>query len=199
MYDSLPFPRGATWYDGEVIDANNLGGEQLEGAEYMVEDTDLQGAQRTERPVKLRIVRNVSGGVLLPKRLVTFQASAGKYGARVDGSVDITAEEAYPVDEFLPTAGVPDDDLFYIVIEGPAVVSNTLVAGATSSIALADELIAATAVTSGATSAGRAEKAVFTGVAQALADQIRHRLGRALTARTTGETGADILVDLGKW
>lgn len=198
--ENPPFQRGETFYNGETIDANDLGGTQLEGAEWVFEDIDPDtGIQRTERPVRCRIVRNTAATALLGGRLVQYEAGAGEYGARVDGYATTTAVACAPLDEYLPSGGVPVNDLAWVVIEGPAEVTVTLAAGATSNFSVGDWMVAATAATSGATTAGRAEQQVLTGATQPLADQIQNRIGRALTARTTANTGSTVLVDVGKW
>lgn len=189
-----PFARGNYSGSGEFA--------YLEGREFYFEDNSpLSGmaASRTGRLIKCRLVRNVAGFALLPKRLVTFSATAGKYGARVDGYCDTTAEHAYPVDEYLPAAGVPDQCLFYIVVEGPAVVLTDLAGGANNLIALGGNVVGLTGATSGATTSGRVAPIDLTGATALLANQIMNRVGRALTARTTGNTNADILVDVGRW
>jgi hypothetical protein len=199
-HENPPFPRGETYYNGGTIDANNLQGIHLEGKEWVFEDIDpATKTARTGRYVRCRIVRNVSGAALLPKRVAKFQKSGTNCGARVDGYANVTAEAGFPVDEFLSAAGVPNNDLFWLVMEGPAIVTTSLAADAGNNFAVGDKLVAATAATSGATTSGRAEKQVLTGATQPLADQIQNAIGRALTARTTGNTGVDVFVEVGKW
>ena len=194
----LPFERGTTANTGQTVDSTTL--DNLEGKEYMVEDySPSTGLNRTGHMVKLRVVRNKAAAALLPKRLVTFSTTAGKYGNQVTGYADTTAENAYPVDEYLPAAGVAVDDLFYIVVEGPAVVLSDLAGGATNLVPVGTVLVALTAVTSGATTAGRVAPQDLTGATSPLALQVQNRLGYALTARTTSNTDADILVNIGKW
>lgn len=202
--ENPPFKRGEF---APVGDDGSLAFPYLEGREYLFEDNDPRStsgssASRTGRMVRCRLVRNVSGAALLPKRLVTFQATAGRYGARVDGYADTTAEHCYPVDEYLPASGVPNNGLFYIVVEGPAVVLTDIAASANNVITVGMNLISLTAATSGATTAGRVSPIGIdagTTANSTNADRIVNRLGRALTARTTGNTNSDVLVDIGKW
>src|SRR5690348_2512841 len=77
--EAPPFQRGETFYNGGTIDPNDLGGVNLEGKEFEFED-DQRG---TGHRIRVRVVRNVSAGPILPKRLVTFQAA--NFGRRVDG------------------------------------------------------------------------------------------------------------------
>jgi hypothetical protein len=199
--ESPPFSRGETWYNGETIDANNLGGLNLEGKEYVFEDTapsNMFTSRGLGFPVHVRVVRNASGGALLPKRLVKLDA-AGYYGRRASGYANVTAEgPVYPVDEFLPAAGVPDKDLFYVVISGPALVKTSLAGNAENFFAVGDRLVALTAATSGATTAGRVAPASLTGATQVLADAVGNYIGRALSAATTANTNSDVLVLVGQ-
>lgn len=201
--ENPPFPRGSTFYDGGTIDSNNLQAVNLEGKVYTFEDVLLSDtgsvkSVRTGRPVKCMIVRNVGAAALLPKQAVTLQLSAGIAG-RVDGQACTTAVETYPIDEFLPTAGCPVNDLCYVVIEGPALMRTDLAAGANNLIAVGDTLVALTAATSGATTAGRVKPQDLTGATALLGKEVMNRIGRALSAKTTAQTNGDVLVDIRKW
>jgi hypothetical protein len=200
--ENPPFPRGSTWYNGGTIDSNNLGGENLEGTIWEFEDLDLSatGAKslRSNKPVKCMIVRNKAGAALLPKRLVTMKATSGAtFLAQVDGYADTTAESpTFPVDEWLAAAGVPDNDLFYVVIEGPATVMTPLTADANNVFEVGTLLVSLTAVTSGSTTSGRVRPIDLTGATALLGAQIIGRIGRALSAKTTANTNADLLADI---
>lgn len=201
--ESPPFVRGGTLYDGETIDSNDLLGAELLGYEWVFEDkspTDPR-TYRTGRPVRCRAVRNVAAAALLPKRVARFSTTAGKYLSEVDGYATITAGHGKPIDEYLPTAGVPVNDVFWIVVDGPAV-CLTGIADMAADIGVGDWVVALTAATSGATTSGRVHPQTLTGSSQAtdytfLALQIQNRIGRALTARTTTGTASDILIDVG--
>jgi hypothetical protein len=209
--ENPPFARGTTWYDGSSIDTTNYGGINLEGTIWEFEDTsplefpaNTGGARtsRTGRPVRCMIVRNVSGITLLPKRLVTLQTAGtdGKFLiGRVDGYVTTDGQEGYPVDEYLPSTGVVNGDLFWVVIDGPALVITDLAGGVNNSINVGDVLTGLTAATSQATTAGRVKKQVLTGATAPLAVEVMNRIGRALSAKTTAQTNNDILVDVRKW
>ncbi len=144
-------------------------------------------------------MRNVGAVALLPKQLVTFQKTALVYGARVDGEVCITADRCYPIDEYLPAAGCPVNDLCYIVVDGPALCRTDLAAGAANLIAVGDVLVALTAATSGCTTAGRVAPQDLTGATAVLGVQVMNTIGRALSAKVTTNTNADVLVEVGKW
>lgn len=192
--ENPPFPRGSTYFGGDstLIDANV--GSHLEGTEWVFEDNDPASmTQRTNRKVTCRIVRNKAATALLPKRLAALKDGQG---GQIDGYARTTAARGYPIDEYLPAAGVAVNDLCYIVVKGPAVVKTSLAGGASNNFAVLDNLVAATAATSGATTAGRVEKQDLTGATQPLADQIQNKVGAACTARTTNNTDSDVLVDV---
>lgn len=204
--ENPPFSRGETYYSGGTIDSNNLGGTQMEGSVWRFEDIDWSstavGAKknRTNRQVRCMVVRNVGAAAILPKRLVTFQLTAGQpFTGRVDGYARTTAARAYPVDEFLPAAGCPVNDLCYIVIEGPAKVLTDIATGAGSVFNVGDVAVALTAATSGATTAGRVAPQDLTGATAVLGNQVANRVGFAISAVTTANTAADLLIDVGKW
>lgn len=206
--ENPPFSRGETFYNGGTIDSNNLGGVQHEGKIWEFEDIDLTpgsvGSKKTRsgREVKCMCVRNVSGINLLPKRCVNLQTGGtdGKfYLGRVDGYSTTTAQRAYPIDEFLPSAGVPNNDLFWVVVEGPAKVLTDLAGGANNVVNVGGVVCALTAVTSQSTTAGRVQPQDLSGATTALGNQVQNKIGVSLSAVTTGNTNADLLVEVGKW
>lgn len=197
--ENPPFPRGGTFYDGGTIDASDLGGTNLEGKEWVFEDVHPgTGVARSSRPVRCRVVRNTAAIALLPKRIARFELGANEYGSRIDGYATTTAAEGVPIDEYLPSAGVPINDLCYVVIEGPAVVLSGL-SDFAADVAVGDWLVAITGATSGATTSGRVALQVLTGATAALANQVQNRIGRALSAATTQNTNTDVLLHIGKW
>jgi hypothetical protein len=204
--ENPPFERGQTFYStSEVIDANNLGGVQLEGMEWLFEDIDPRStgqgatARRTSRQVRCRVVRNLGAVTLFAGYLARFQKTAGKYGARVDGLCAVNGEKSYPIDEYLPSAGVRVNDLCYVVVEGPALCNTPLEANVNNVFNVGDVVMALTAATSGATTAGRVVLQDLTGATAILGNNVQNRIGMALTARTTGNTNTTILIDVGKW
>lgn len=195
--ESPPFPRGSTFYDGATIDSANLGGVDLEGREWVFEDLDLTTAgakaHRTNFQVRCRIVRNSSGVTIVPNRVVTYQST--NWGKRIDGMCDLLSENAAGVvDEWLPTAGVVANDLFWIVVEGPAM-CNTTGAAITETINVGDWVVAASAAAStGGTLAGRIQSQLSNAATLPLINQVQNRLGRAMTARTADNTNSNTLV-----
>jgi hypothetical protein len=210
--NTAPFERGSTFYNGATIDTNNLAGVELEGRTVIFEDklwsaTGIKGL-RTGRNVVCRIVRNMSGITLFAKQLVQLDPTNP---ARVTGRTVTLFGEAYPIDEFVPATGVPNGDLFYIVIGGPAL-CLTPMAGATfnSDAIAAGDIVGAATTNGGSTAAGSTAPAGrvagILAVNVALTTNTQYNellryahnpLGRAISGRTSGNTNADILVDIG--
>jgi hypothetical protein len=173
------------WGLGQTLGvSSDADGKGWVGAVKVFTDVNPRTGQvRSNRLKRCIAVRNTSGVALLPKKLVKF----------VDGSV--SAVDAYTrldnavvagvVDEYLPSTGVADDDVFWITVDGPTEVSL----GVANQAGLNTDIVAVTSTTAGATDAttgGRAATASVTTVAQALG-----YVGRAMSV---GTTGADILV-----
>lgn len=206
------FERGATYYGTETPDVNNLKGTQLEGKDYEFEDLDysVQGVKpyRTHGVKNIcRAVRNFSGISLLPKRLCKFVATAGFASVtRIGGYGTLTGDApCFPIDEWLPSTGVQNYDLFYIITEGPATVLTDLAGAANNVWAVNDVVVALTAATSQATTAGRVaplssiDITGATSVLGAALESAINRIGRAMSARTTAQTNSDLLVNISKW
>jgi len=197
LFDQGEFQRGKTFYGpSNAIDANNLGGADLLGNEKWFTDTINNGSPQTrsKRRVLCRLVRNVSGITLYGKRLVRFKA--GTLGTEVDGYTHVPGQGNYACsDEYLPSGGVRNNDIFWVVIKGPAIVKTSLLGDINNFIAAGDRLMAATAANSQATSAG------YVGIL-AIASSTAggtigpQSLGVAQSAKTTANSGADILVDV---
>lgn len=198
--DELPFQIGSTYGATTSTD-----GAKLEGREYLVEDLDYSTSVPKARAIsdsiqwkRIRIVRNVSGVALLPRYLVRFSTS--KYGKQVDGYVNTTAGEGYPVDEFLPTAGVANNDLFYIVVEGPAECYTSAAANAEDVFSQGSVLVALTAAASTfSTTAGRVTPQDLTGATALLANQIQNKVGVAMSESTTANSNSAKLVYIKRW
>lgn len=114
----------------------------------------VTGVIRSNRVKTCIATRNTSGAALLPKRVGTFLAGSGPaiFGA-ISGYSSVSNQEFVGViDEYLPAAGVAALDIFWTVVDGP---TEMLVALSGSDVAAGDRLVAITAITSGATTAGR--------------------------------------------
>jgi hypothetical protein len=197
----LPFEIGSTFFNGTSIiaDVNKLN----LGAEFQVPDSKFGLA--TGRLVTVRMVRNTSGGTLYPSLGVHFDetVSSYPYGTAVGGSPGAghsfsTTKPIGIVDPALPAAGVANNDIFWIVVEGPAMGKT----GHTIAPAIAvGDLVQAFSTTSGGTT-GNGAGAVgrFTSIAQGATtgaiDQLNSLWGRAMSAATTNNTHTLTLIDL---
>lgn len=209
--DNASFPaRGETYYQGGAIDLANLQGVNLEGQVKVFEDLQWDSAESAKpartgsapgAKVKCMLVRNLSGATIYKKRLVGINPLT----KRVDGYTITTAQRGFPVDEFLPDAGVPNGDLFWVVISGRAVL-RTMMSGQTADIVAGALLVAAT-INAGSTAAGttgtpgRPDTISLTALTttaqgQAVLAHARNAM-EALSGATTGQTNTDILVDVG--
>ena len=187
--------RGATRFQGSgtIADADILQSANIEGATKKFDDHGastgygVKPNRRSNRFTTCVLVRNVSGFALTPKRLVTW--AAGYRGRRVAGYSRLSYEEsAGVVDELLPAAGVANNDLFWLAVRGPSLMTTPMEGNGNNVIGDGAILHALTAVTSGSTTSGR----IFVGATTSPLTYI----GRAMSAMTTANTNADILVDL---
>jgi hypothetical protein len=189
--------RGQTYHGGtpsSITQSAKLEGHEKAFPDEVAGTSGNMNTRRSDRKVYCRLVRNTAGFALLPKRAVTWES--GYWGKRVDGYARTTAAAvAGVVDPFLPAAGVADDDLFWLVRKGPCLWKTSL-SDYSSDIAEGDWLVALTAATSGATTAGRVGAIDLTGATAVLGGQIINRVGRAMSAKLTTATNADLLVDL---
>lgn len=196
-FPALPFEIGSTYGATATTD-----GAQWEGREFTVEDRDYSSSNTSAKPNRaygangwrtLRVVRNVSGVALLPGLLVSFKS--GAYGKQVDGYARTTDQgPVFPVDEFLPAAGVPNNDLFYICVNGPASI-KVAVDATGANIAQGAEILATTAAASTvSTTAGRIYGAAVIGAATTFpANNVFNRIGLMLSSATTADAGASKL------
>lgn len=124
---------GILWkaYDAETGD-----GSHVIGARKVFRDEDPKtGRVLSNRTVECVAVKNVSGGALLPGAVVKFKdaATSGQFSGGILGEVDAAATTTLAgangligvVDEYLPAAGVPDKEVFWLVIRGPSTVTKT--------------------------------------------------------------------------
>ena len=197
--DENPFVgRGETFYNGGTIDATDLQGGHLLGRTYEFEDINPStGIQASPMRVKCMLMRNLSDVTLYGKRLVQVNFTT----CSISGFVDDELTEGYVLDEYLPSTGLLDNDIGYIVIEGPTTMLTASTAVDTNIVAQKGWIVALTVnTTSGNSTAGRLA-AIDTSVATTpLANTIINRIGRALTAITAStSTSTDVRVLVGNW
>jgi hypothetical protein len=199
-------PRGKGYHNtGATIAAADYGGAELEGTVRSFGDFDIASVgepahRRSAGDVVCVLVRNVSGHVLLPKRLVNW--AAGYRGKRVDGYTCTTGcEIAGVVDEHYSSSGVPIGELFWLCIKGHSEVMSPYTTDAAGASA-GDFLFAVTATTSGNSTAGRWNRWIGTDTTTALEGTglpqkyIRNELGRIATDLASASTDTAVLVEV---
>jgi len=147
----------------------------------------ITGVVRSNRVKTCVAVRNTSGGVLLPKRVVSFDTTTAGLAvfSETKGYSSVTNDERVGVvDEYLPATGVAVNDVYWVTVEGPTEVAVAL-SGA--DVAVGDRLAAITAVSAGATTAGRVTKSGVGAATTGAGDASLGVIGRACsTGATTG-------------
>lgn len=182
--NAAPFPLGTT------VDATNLASSnQFLGKVYQFKDTYTGGYNL------YRCVENESGIALAPKRVVNYKTASEK--KEVDGYCSVAADRAAGiVDESLPSTGAPDGHLFWILVKGVGIAKTALGADARNVFSVDTPVVAATAATSQAATAGYVGAPDLTGATAVLAKQIYNQFARAMSAKTTANTGVEILLNV---
>lgn len=195
--------RGYTYLSGpnRTPDSTATTSVAVEGIRKSFKDLDYSNTSpsntsakspRSGGDVTCILVRNKSGISLLPGRVCVWKS--GKEGLQVDGYTAVdSAKAAGIVDEWLPSTGVANNDLFWLVVKGPCLVKKSLDANA---LVKDDYVIAITAAASTSTTAGRIVSIVATSNATNCMSQALNRIGVAMS--TSGTTDANVLtyVDL---
>lgn len=189
--EAPPFGRGETFFGtGGTPNAND--GANLEGKTWVFEDLDFTQAgakpARSNRDVTCMVVRNKTGSALLPKLIAKMKVdgSGKEFLGQVNGYATTVGDKGFPIDEFLPAAGVADNDLFWVVVAGPATVTSA--ASGTTTVAVAGYVIPATG--------GKVVAQDTTVIlAPGIYNQIQGAIGRAITAVAAINT--DFLIDVG--
>lgn len=145
------------------------------------------------------LLRNISGGALLPGRLARLcDAGSGSYPPgtvfglieAVEGYANVeNMDTCVLVDPWLPSAGVADDALFWGIIKGPAQGYTPQAAGdANAAIVAGDPIVCS------ADAQGRVTVPGTPATATAARDQAIGVLGRALSGRAKAETDSQVWV-----
>jgi hypothetical protein len=186
---------------GNLINYDKLG---IVHQFYSVPASSLRGGKTPPafgHAVRAIALRNTAGFALLAKRMGLVSVVAGYVGVSeiVGYSVTLNAGPVVLIDPWLASAGVPDDDIFWGIIGGPALTRTPSVgADFNGNIAVGSTLVAATGSTSGDTAGGRVSNLKIASATDAdgAMRAANAALCRALSARTTGETNADLLVEM---
>lgn len=192
-----PFPRGATLGVTTTTDGTNI-----EGTIWDFEDiSPITGIRRSGATCRCLAARNVSGVTLLAKQVVNFQSSGLNRLARFIGAAIVPATRAFPIDEYLPSTGVVANDICWLVVEGPAMCQQTYVADSTGTMPDGSSLVAATgAASTNTTDSGKVGVAVLAATSwNDTVHPVLNRIGFALSAKTSANTGTDVLVHVTKW
>lgn len=201
MSNVTTLPKRGQTYNGpsKTLSATYGTSVGVEGVVRTFDDLDSSSTSaamvpRSSKQVTCVFVRNTSALTLQPKRVVKWES--GYRNRRVDGYATTDwAEAAGVVDEFL-TNGVRQYDMFWLAVKGPSLVKTSLGGDATNVIAVDDKLAALTGATSGATTSGRVQAFAATSNLTNAVSAISNLIGYAMSAKTTGNTNADVLVDL---
>jgi hypothetical protein len=116
--------RGETFYNGGGP-VPGAGGYPInyQGREYLFEVNAPDGYTQndtTGRQIRVKVAQNLSGAALLPGHIARYKAGTAPTECVVDGYWSVAGDFAAGViDEFLPAAGVPNGDFFFLVIDGP--------------------------------------------------------------------------------
>jgi len=185
LYVDPPFALGQTLGVTEATQGDNW-----VGVVKVFPDVDpTTGQVRSNRVKKCVAVRNGSGATLLGKRAVAFKD--GSY-TEVSGYKRTTGSYAAGVsDEYLPASGVAANDVFWVTVEGPTVVS-VATAVAVGDVLVDNKTIAATAATDAASSGGQATTVNVTTAAASPKGSV---IGRVL-AGTTNTSPVVALVEV---
>jgi len=122
------FARGQTLgiTSTNVYDASVGDGAHLLGVRKTFRDENPQtGALLSNHTVDCICVKNSSGRALLPRELVSLKVDGSKlYLGDVEFGPASANSLVGVVDEYLPSAGVPNGEVFWIVVKGPAEAYN---------------------------------------------------------------------------
>lgn len=144
------------------------------------------------RQIRARIMRNTSGSALIGKRLGKLTPTSIANSTKITDYADTEGQKyVFPIDPFLPSAGVADDDLFYVILRGPIAL---LTPASTDDISSAID--GGDAIMCSADANGRIVKAVdFNSISSAY-EGTGHVIGTALG--TAGATAVDteVIVDI---
>ena len=141
--NKLPFERGKSAYQGNTsVTSTDLA--HLEGQVVYLPHTNYSDRKKRDSNMDIAavVVRNVAGENLLPGDVVVWETL--QFGKQVDLTTntdshadfdDATALIAGVVDDQLPAAGVQNNDLFYLIVKGPAIAHIDAVQSSTAHVA----------------------------------------------------------------
>lgn len=87
------------------------------------DENPTTGQLLSNHTVECIAVKNTSGSAVLPGTLVKFKDAA--ILTEVDGGAVAATLLMGVADEYLPAAGVPNNEVFWVVVDGPSTVTKT--------------------------------------------------------------------------
>ena len=146
--NKLPFERGKSAYQNATVTSTDLA--HLEGQIVYLPHTNYADRKKRDSNIDITavVVRNSSGEALLPGDIVVWKTL--QFVKQVDLTTntdshadfdDATALIAGVVDDQLPAAGVQDNDLFYLIVKGPAIAHILAVQSTTAHVASGNLMI----------------------------------------------------------
>jgi hypothetical protein len=186
LYADPGFGRGQTLgITVKLYEAENGDGTTVIGARKAFRDeSPITGVINSNRTVECIAVKNSSGAALLPGEIAMFQSAAsadiptvggilGEIKAKANTTTPTGANAALfgVVDEYLPSGGAANGEVFWLVVRGPSTVRKT-----------------STAVSAGAAYGPSATDG------QAAAQGANALLGYAISDAGTGTTTGRVLV-----
>ena len=112
---------GILW---KAYDADTGDGSHIVGTRKVFRDEDPKtGALRSNRTVECVAVKNAGSTALLAGQVAKFRDAA--ILSEVDGLAVAATTLMGVVDEYLPAAGVPVGEVFWLVVRGPSTVTKT--------------------------------------------------------------------------
>lgn len=177
LRDQCPLSRGG--YDTSGGLAN------YRGQKFFLRGVPLGKTESLNGDKLFAVVKNSTGGTLPAKALV--KPKSGTDLKEVGAQATNAAEFAFGVvDEAIDSAGVPDGADFLIQVEGWTYLKTNDAADATNVISEYDQLVASA-------EDGRVQSQSTSGATTTLANNIQNVIGRAMEAKTTANTAANLL------
>ena len=107
-----------------MYEAENGDGSTVVGTRKVFRDENpITGAINSNRTVECIAVKNTSGSALVPGAVAKFKDAA--ILTEVDGLATTSTALMGIVDEYLPSAGVANNEVFWLVVRGPSTVTKT--------------------------------------------------------------------------
>jgi len=199
--NKLPFERGKSAYQNNTsVTSTDLA--HLEGQVVYLSHTNYADRKARDSNIDITavIVRNASEENLLPGDIVVWETL--QFGKQVDITTnadshddfdDATALIAGVVDDQLPAAGVQANDLFYLIVRGPAIAHIVAVQSTTAHVASGNLMIQGGPLVASATKGHLAGQLM--GATNDTADATRVGSVITLTQGGTGGTERNDLID----